>query len=60
MDNFIRVYDNALSDELCDEAILRINDLIERRKADEKYKDEVRIDNDESRNDVSIFPSNFA
>ena len=60
MDNFLRVYDNALSDELCDEAILRINELIERRKADDKYKEEVRFDNDESRNDVSIFPNNFA
>ena len=58
--HFIETYENALSDEMCDNAVDTIRFLVDRAKEDqETFKKEVVFDNDKTRNDISIFPIAF-
>ena len=58
--HFIETYENALSDEMCDNAVDTIRFLVDRAKEDpETFKKEVVFHNDKTRNDISIFPIAF-
>lgn len=59
MDNFINVYNNALTDEFCDAAVEQINHFIERSENFTKFTDHIKRDNDNGRNDISIFCGHF-
>ena len=59
MNNFIKVYDNALTDEFCDSAVKEIDRFIDRSEDFTKFTDYVKKDKDKSRNDISIFPGHF-
>lgn len=59
MDNFIKVYNNALTDEFCDAAVKEIDKYIERSENFTKFVEHVRNDDDNARTDISIFPGHF-